>query len=390
MSPSSLTPSIARNIRLGLCFRTTGIALAGLSVAHFWAIPSASAAERYAALVMDAETGDVLEARNADEARYPASITKVMTLYLLFDALDKGDVKYSSRVVFSRRAAGASPTKLGVRAGQSISVEEAINALIVKSANDVAIAVAEKLAGSESAFAQRMTRKARSLGMQDTTFVNASGLPNSRQVTTAHDLGILAQAMIREHASYYSYFSTPSFRFRKTVVPTHNRLLNSVDGVDGLKTGYTVASGYNLLTSAVREGQRLIFVVLGGPSASARDFHMAQLIEAGFLSARALRTQPPEIALASFRNIPDLGAGANNLNALQLASVPGSVPNGALSVSHDEIGAGDTQSTDLDPGTDNAEAEGDDNYLGDANQSKTDLARLSGASIDPMVDYGVY
>lgn len=390
MSPSAITPSIARNMRLGFCFRTTGMALAGLSVAHFWAIPSASAAERYAALVMDAETGDVLEARNADEARYPASITKVMTLYLLFDALDKGEIKHSSRVVFSRRAAGAAPTKLGVRAGQSISVEEAIQALIVKSANDVAIAVAEKLAGSEAAFAQRMTRKARALGMQDTTFVNASGLPNIRQKTTAHDLGILAQAMIREHASQYSYFSAPSFRFRKTVVPTHNRLLNSVDGVDGLKTGYTVASGYNLLTSAVREGQRLIFVVLGGPSASARDFHMAQLIEAGFLSARALRTQPPEIALAAFRSIPDLGAGANNLNALQLASVPGSVPNGALGLARDEIGAGDTQSTDLDPANDNSEAEGDDNYLGDANSAKTDLSRLAGPAIDPMVDYGVY
>ncbi len=336
--------------------RVAGMALFGLGLSQIWGGGTALAAERYAAIVIDAQTGDVLESRNAGDKRYPASITKVMTLYMLFDALERGDIKLTSRITFSRRASRAPASKLYVRAGQSISVDEAIRALVVKSANDVAIAVAEKLAGTEANFALRMTKKARALGMLDTRFANASGLPNPNNYSTASDIAIMAQAVLRDHPEYYPYFSTSSFRFRKAVVRTHNRLLGAVDGVDGLKTGFINASGYNMVTSAVRDGKRLIFVVLGGQSGASRDYHMAQLVEAGFLSARAIRSQPPEIAFAAFRSIPSLDAGASELNAAQLAKLDRPVPADAIGVEVDSFiasGAGDLENDsgieDFDP-----------------------------------------
>ncbi|HEX6860212.1 MAG TPA: D-alanyl-D-alanine carboxypeptidase [Caulobacteraceae bacterium] len=237
---------------------------------------------RYAAIVVDANTGEVLYSKRADSPRYPASVTKVMTLYLTFEALNEGRLKLTDRVVFSPHAAAQSPTKLGVRAGDSITVEEAIKAIAVKSANDVATAMAEKLGGTESRFAQLMTLRARELGMTRTNFVNANGLPNSRQISTARDLAIMSRAVMRDFPQYYSYFSLPGFTFRGTYIRGHNHLLGSMPGFDGLKTGYTNASGFNLAGSAVRDGHRLIAVVLGGPSAAWRDDNMEDLLLAGF------------------------------------------------------------------------------------------------------------
>ncbi|MDP3298597.1 MAG: cytochrome c-type biogenesis CcmF C-terminal domain-containing protein, partial [Phenylobacterium sp.] len=237
---------------------------------------------KYASIVVDAETGEVLYGKRADSSRYPASITKVMTLYLMFEQLAAGQMTLEDRVVFSPRAAAAPPTKLFVKAGDSITVEEAMHALAIRSANDVAVAVAEKLGGSEARFAALMTLRARELGMDSTTFVNASGLPDSRQLSTARDLAVLSRAIMRDFPQYYTLFSTPEFNFRGTQIRGHNSLLRRELGVDGLKTGYTNASGYNIAISGVRQGRRLIVVVLGGASTAARDNHAEDLLLTGF------------------------------------------------------------------------------------------------------------
>ena len=237
---------------------------------------------KYAAIVIDANSGEVLYDKRADSPRYPASVTKVMTLYLAFEALSEGRLKPTDRVVISPRAAAQAPTKLGLPAGDSISVDEAIRAMTVKSANDVAVAMAEKLAGSEQRFAALMTLRGQELGMRNSRFVNASGLPDSRQISTARDLAILSRATMRDFPQYYSYFSIKGFTFRGNYVRGHNRLLDSMNGFDGLKTGYTNASGYNLAGSAVRDGRRLIAVVLGGSSTAWRDNNMEDLLLTGF------------------------------------------------------------------------------------------------------------
>ncbi len=237
---------------------------------------------RYAAIVVDAASGEVLYSRNADSPRYPASITKIMTLYLTFEALQSGQLSLSDTMVISPQASAMAPTKLGLRPGDTITVDEAIRAVAVKSANDMAVALAEKIAGSESRFATLMTLRARELGMSNTRFVNASGLPDTRQITTARDIAILARSVMRDFPQYYSYFSQRQFAFRGEVMNNHNHLLDSMPGVDGLKTGYTNASGFNLAASAVRNGRRLITVVLGGSSTAARDENVQELLNAGF------------------------------------------------------------------------------------------------------------
>jgi D-alanyl-D-alanine carboxypeptidase len=218
---------------------------------------------KYAAIVVDAKSGEVLYAKRADSPRYPASITKVMTLYLTFEALAAGKLQLDDRVLMSPRAAAQSPTKLGVPAGQTISVSEAMQAMAIKSANDVAVAMAEKLGGTESRFAALMTLRARELGMDNTHFVNASGLPDSRQITSARDIAILSRAVMRDYPQYYRLFSQTSFTFRGQTMRNHNGLLHRMPGVDGLKTGFTNASGFNLAVSAVRDNRRLIAVVMG-------------------------------------------------------------------------------------------------------------------------------
>jgi len=236
----------------------------------------------YADIVIDASSGEVLHARDPDVQNYPASLTKMMTLYLLFDALEKGKVKLDDGLSVSAHAEAQPATKLGLTAGSSIKVEKAILAIIIQSANDAAVVVAEAIGGSESQFADLMTAKARALGMANTNFENASGLPNTRQHTTARDLAVLARALMTDFPQYYHYFAETRFVWGGRTIKTHNRLMVAYDGADGLKTGYIRASGFNLVTSAIRNGQRVIGVVLGGKSPSARDQQMAKLLDGGF------------------------------------------------------------------------------------------------------------
>ena len=237
---------------------------------------------RYASIIVDADNLDVIHARQIDEIRYPASLTKVMTLYLTFDALNAGTLKLDSQLKVSRTAASVSPTKLGLRTGQTISVDDLINAVAVRSANDAAVVLAEHLSGSEDAFAFQMTAKARSLGMSKTTFKTANGLPHPEQVTTARDMAKLANAILVNHRRHYHYFGIESFRYNGRTYRNTNGLLHDREDVDGFKTGFTRASGYNLIVSAQRDGRRLIAVVLGGASGSSRNSHMSDLVERGF------------------------------------------------------------------------------------------------------------
>jgi D-alanyl-D-alanine carboxypeptidase len=266
----------------------------------------------YAAMVVDANTGKTLYAENEDALRHPASITKVMTLYLLFEQLDRGKLRLDSELTVSDFASRQAPTKLGLRPGSTIQVEDAIKGLVTKSANDAAVAIAENIAGSEEAFAEMMTRKARELGMTRTVYHNASGLPDPAQVTTARDLVILGRAIQDRFPRYYPYFSTRSFAYRGSNIRNHNRLLGKIDGMDGIKTGYTRMSGFNLLTSVRTEGRHVVAVVLGGRSAAARDQQMASLLGtytgrayAGGRSAPAVtETAPAAVTVAAVPSAP--------------------------------------------------------------------------------------
>ena len=233
---------------------------------------------KFAAYVVDAKTGKVLFSRNAHARRYPASLTKMMTFYLVFEDLKSGWINLNSRLVMSRAGARQVPSKLGLRAGQSISIKQAIYSLVTKSANDVATALGDKLAGSEAKFAKRMTLKARQLGMKSTTFKNANGLTARGQVTTAADMAKLGLALREHFPRRYKYFNTRVFKFGKRRYSNHNRLLGKVRGVDGIKTGYTRASGYNLVTSASSGGRRIVAVVLGGRSGKSRNAYMSKLV----------------------------------------------------------------------------------------------------------------
>jgi len=239
---------------------------------------TAMADSKYAGFVMDAKTGKVLYESHANERRYPASLTKMMTLYLLFEAMEDGKVTKSTRVTFSRHAAGQAPSKLGIRPGQSISVETAIYALVTKSANDVACAIGEMLGGSEPYFAQMMTEKARQLGLTSTQFRNASGLPNPQQYTTARDMAMLGIALQEHFPKEYRYFSTRVFTYGNRHYPNHNKLLGRVKGVDGIKTGYTSASGFNLVTSVATGNRHIVAVVMGGRTGRSRNEQMVSLI----------------------------------------------------------------------------------------------------------------
>jgi len=237
---------------------------------------------RYSSIIVDAASGEVLEEVSADEPRYPASLTKMMTLYLTFEALRDRRIVLDQAVPVSVHAASMEPSKLGLLPGSRLSVEQAILGLVTKSANDAAAALAELLGGSEDRFAQMMTLRARALGMAHSTFLNASGLPDPQQWTTARDLAILGRHLINDFPSYYGYFSTKSFPWHRQVIFNHDNMLRSYPGADGLKTGYTEASGHNLVTSAVRGGVRLLGVVLGAASNGERDIHMAALLDRGF------------------------------------------------------------------------------------------------------------
>lgn len=244
----------------------------------------------HAYVLMDAQSGRVLDSENADTLTYPASLTKMMTLLLTFEALERGTLRLDQELPVSRHATNQKPSRLNLAVGSTIRVEDAILALTVKSANDVAVVLAEALGGSEEQFAEMMTAKAQALGMTSTTFRNASGLPHKEQRTTARDMARLSRAVVSLPAREYAYFSRTRFDWNGTVVPGHNRLLGRVEGYDGIKTGFINLSGFNLAGSASRNGQRLVAVVLGGTTAASRDREVAELLEQGFGSAPAKQT----------------------------------------------------------------------------------------------------
>lgn len=299
--------------------RAGPLALAALALAALAAPAAASGASlfqqpRYAALLADANTGEILYARQADMERFPASITKVMTIYLLLERVAAGTMALDDRIVFSRSAASRPPTRLGLAPGDSITVEQAVRALATRSANDVAAAVAERLSGSEEAFGELMTRRARQLGMANTRFVNASGLPDPRQVTTARDIFILSRAFIDSFPQYYRYFQETEAEVAGQILRNHNSLLRSTPGVDGIKTGFTRAAGFTLAASAVRDGRRLIAVVLGGPTRVARDSNVDALLNAGF-TVLAARQRGGSLQVA------DILAEPGDLNDFVLSSL---------------------------------------------------------------------
>lgn len=282
--------SIARNSS-NLTGRAARIVTAGILVAFIWALalPVQASTPPTSALVMDAYSGKVLYSRNADEYRYPASLTKVMTLYLLFEGLEAKKFTLKSRITMTPKGASMPPSKLGLRAGQTISVEDAILALVTRSANDVASSMGAFLAGTEDDFAVMMTKKARELGMSRTTYKNASGLPNSAQKTTARDQATLAKRIREDFPQYYHYFSTQYFVWGKSRIRNHNHLLGKYEGTTGLKTGYTNASGFNLTATVERDNKFLIGVVMGGRQAKLRDAHMVDILDKAFPRAIAMK-----------------------------------------------------------------------------------------------------
>ena len=259
---------------------------------------------RYAAFVIDATTGQVLFERNPDKVLHPASLTKVMTLLMLFEAIDSGKVTLRSRIPISKHAASMPASKLGLKAGSSIKVEDAIYALVTLSANDISAAIGEYLGGTESGFARMMTARAKTLGMNKTRFMNASGLPNSQQVSSARDMATLARFVISTYPNYYRYFSKTNFSYNGRSYHNHNRLMGKYAGMDGMKTGFVNASGFNLVASAVRNDRRLIGVVFGGRTAQSRNDHMANILDAAFERARSLPKD--RVLMASANGAPGM------------------------------------------------------------------------------------
>ncbi len=282
-----------------------GIAVVGLLATMALAPTASLHAQTLTSIVVDHGTGTVLSESGADIVNYPASLTKMMTLYLTFEALRAGRISLATRLPVSAEAARQPPSKLGLRPGSTIRVDEAIRALAVKSANDVAVVLAEAIGGTEARFAQLMSYRARELGMTRTRFVNASGLPDELQRTTARDMAVLAGRLLADFPEYYGFFGLPYFVWRGRTYHNHNRLLTTYPGMDGLKTGYIRASGYNLAASAVRNGRRLVAVVLGGASSAERNREMVRLLDEAFsgrgsgveLASPARGSNPPAPAV---------------------------------------------------------------------------------------------
>ena len=259
---------------------------------------SEAAEAKYASLVVEADSGRVLHEINADTRNYPASLTKMMTLYMVFEAVQEGRLSLQEQLHVSARAAGMQPSKLGLRQGGRITVEDAVLGLVTKSANDAAVVLAEKLGGSEVEFARLMTAKAKSLGMKSTSFRNASGLPNKGQLSTARDMSVLARALMQNLPEHYRYFNTLSFTYKGKTYKNHNRLLKKLPGTDGIKTGYIRASGFNVVAATERDGVRLITVVFGGQTSAARDAHAVKLAETAFAKLEKEREQRRLVASA--------------------------------------------------------------------------------------------
>jgi D-alanyl-D-alanine carboxypeptidase len=282
-----------KTLILSIQFRLAFAALAALVVPA----PAAAKPLPSSEIVMEAG-GNVLYSRRAGVVRPPASLAKMMTLYLLFDDLDAGKLRLTDGIRISRRAAAQEPSKLGIAVGRTISVGEAIKGVTVKSANDVAVAIAEEVAGSENAFARRMTRKAKALGLKHTIFGNATGLPDRRTRTTAKDMALLSAALIRHHPRRYANFGRRTFAWRGRVMPSHNQLLGRVSGVDGIKTGYTASARFTIAASAKRGGRRLIAVVMGSTTRQQRDARATALLDAGFKVVQR-RAQGERVKLSS-------------------------------------------------------------------------------------------
>jgi len=301
-----LRSEVPRGLRWGVCSLVAAfslVAVAGQNAdARRRKASGSNYSPAYAAIVVDANSGTVLHASNPDALRHPASLTKIMTLYMLFERLEAGKLKLDTRLKVSAHAEDQAPTKLDLEDGETILVEEAIKGMVTRSANDAAVVVAEALAESEEEFARLMTRKAHSLGMTKTVYRNASGLPNDSQVTTARDQAILGRAIQERFPTYYKYFQTKSFVFRGHTIGNHNRLLGRVEGVDGIKTGFTNASGFNLVTSLRRDKRHVVAVVLGGSSAGSRDSRMRELLSQYVPSAATKRTAPMIAEAATPKN----------------------------------------------------------------------------------------
>jgi len=310
-----------RRVTSGKALPIPGLAwlFAGLLLAVVSFSGQAFAKPVSASIMVDAVTGEVISSSNADVVTYPASLTKMMTLYMLFDSLKQGKIKLTDTITFSKHAASQDATNLAVSAGAKIKVETAILALVVRSANDASTAIAEELAGSEWAFAKKMTQTARALGMKNTTFRNANGLPNPEQRTTARDMAILGVALLRDFPEYYHYFAATRFSYRGVAYAGHNRVLGKLNGADGIKTGYIRASGFNLVSSAEQSGRRLVGVVLGGSTPYLRDKQMVAMMKKGFKTpAKGTGTM---LALSAPNSVKSAKAPA-----VVVAAAPVSVP----------------------------------------------------------------
>ena len=281
---------------------------------------------RYATLIIDANTGEVLHQENADAPRRPASLTKMMTLYLTFQALDSGRLRLNSMLPVSQLASGQSPTKLGLREGQRIATEDAILGLVTESANDAAVVLAEAIGGNIDSFAAKMTQTARGLGMTNTTYQNPNGLPDPGQITTARDQARLGLALQRHFPRYYHYFSTPTFAYGGRMHPNHNRLMARYEGMDGIKTGFIRESGFNLVASCKRGDKRLIGVIFGGPSAAGRDNQLAGLLDAAFARANAQGDLPRTQMAQATAPIVQAAAVVSSMNTAQAEPMVATAP----------------------------------------------------------------
>ncbi len=290
---------------------------------------------QFSSIIVDANSGATLASTSPDGIRHPASLTKIMTLYLLFERLDAGKMKLDTEMSVSEHSSDQAPTKLGLHPGQTIRVEDAIKGLVTRSANDAAVVIAEAIAGDEDGFAKLMTRKARALGMSRTTYRNASGLPDDEQVTSARDQAILGRAIQERFPRYYRYFSTVTFNYHGQSIRNHNHLLGEVEGVDGIKTGYTRASGFNLVTSIRRGNRHLVGVVLGGRSGGSRDAIMRNLLAENLDKASSTRTAAAIIernAADSNSDVADADAPSKPMQLVQgAAQAEPESPAGALS-----------------------------------------------------------
>jgi D-alanyl-D-alanine carboxypeptidase len=282
---------------------------------HYADVTNFTQSARYSSLVVDSQSGDVVYQNGANKKLFPASLTKMMTLYLVFEALEEGRLSYHQNIPVSLKASMQPKTKLYLKQGETITVRDAVLGLIIKSANDAAVVLAEAVDGTEDKFARRMTMTAKQLGMKNTTFKNASGLPDSEQITTAYDMARLAIALRRDHHKYYPLFSKTSYKYKGSIITTHNRVLARYKWADGIKTGYTNASGFNLVTSTSHPNAKLVGVVMGGPTAGVRDNHMIQLLDYSYQKLASAAQNKPN-------NRPILASASSSDAALKLKMEP--------------------------------------------------------------------